>query len=32
MDEEKDRTNDLYKRFAESQGANRDVDTTGHRI
>ena len=23
---------DLYKRFAESQGANRNVDTTGHRI
>ena len=23
---------DLYKRFAESQGANKVVDTTGHRI
>jgi len=32
MDAEKERTNDLYKRFAESQGANHNVDTTGHRI
>lgn len=23
---------DLYRRFAESQGANKNVDTTGHRI
>ena len=32
LDEEKELKKDLYKRFAESQGANRNVDTTGHRI